>query len=586
MPRFVYLICVLCALCLTQAFASGQVELGTHPVRIVASSHVPNAEVQVLYVPCPPEGLSHGEWEQRVAAATPISIAIPRGIETTIQLPAGDWLVWARAEICKPSSKRLIRMPRSKPEFVLRFWLSDDPGVHGQVVDANGKGIPGASVRIFRWDSAVSAITKSKGVFDIPRAQWGRHCVSVEAKGYAPIDCQIIEVPRWGGLSGVRLSMSIENVEEPESVPVQSPSWNPIRVGGVYKGLEFEGEVTTSHSSRVESYTANWGLRFRYIGEEPWGLETKERNASPYVQVNKDGSFKTTLGRPGNYLVDLAFGVDPTPFDSPIRFNPSVSREPDLLPPISDSPFDSAAHSGSFLESVAPRLAWISQGTPRLIRIPDQPEVALVLESEEPQGCIRLSMLDGEGKPVVPFKVQDWKRPGIGGRGPYLELRSSLPWSKTKAIRRMADGTVGIDGLAPGRYTLSGSFEVGLGRFFINEWVLPEPVQIEVGTSTVDVEVTLVESTDISGVVLNPSLSLQQEPGQSLAVYAWMDRERTKPSGHCRLKGNPRFEIGSLAKVPLFLSVEAFPRGSGFCGPVLEVKKLNTGSAGYELPVP
>ncbi len=549
----------------------------THPVRIIANSHVPNAEVQVLYVPSPPESLSLGEWERRVAAATPTSTTIPRGVETTIQLPAGDWLLWTRAEICKPSPKRLIRMPRSKPEFAVRFWLPDDPGVRGQVVDANGKGIAGARVRIYRWDSEASAVTKAGGVFDLPRAQWGKHCISVEAKGYAPIECQAIEVPRWGGLSGIRLPMSVEDAEDPKSVSVRSPALNRIRVRGVYHGLWFEGELISGHSSSRQTIPLNWGLRFRYIGEEPWGLENKETNASPYVPVNMDGSFETTLGRPGNYIVDLALREDPLPF------NPSVSQESGLLPPLLDSLPDSEAQSKSSLKPVESGAIWLPQRTPRLIRIADRPEVTL--ELEEPKGCIRLSMLDGEGKAVVPFKVHDWKRPGIGGRGPYLELRANLPWSETRAMRRMADGTVGVDGLAPGRYTLSGKFGISSGLNY-REWVLPEPVQVEVGASTINVEVTLVQATEIDGIVLNPSRSLQQEPGQPLAVYAWMDRERTKLLGHCLLQGDPMFQIGSLAKSPMFLSVEAFPRGSGFCGPALEVSELNMGSAGYELPIP
>ncbi len=536
----------------------------THPVRIVANSHVPNAEVQVLYVPSPPAGLSIGEWERRVAAATPTSITIPRGVESTIQLPAGEWLLWTRTEICKPSSKRLIRVPRSKPEFAVRFWLSDDPRVCGQVVDANGKGIPDASVRIFRWDSEASAVTEPGGVFDLPGAQMGKHCVSVEAKGYAPIDSQVIEVPRWGGLSGVRLSMQVEPPEEPKRVSVS----NPIHVRGVYKGLCFEAEVTTSHSSHVESCTAYWGLRFHYIGEQPWSLEAKEVSASPYVPVNMGGSFETTLGRPGNYVVDLALRMD----SPPCSHSSVLSARPDSF-------LDGEIDFGSGPS----RTLWLPYGPPRLIRIPNQPEVAL--ELEEPKGGICLSMLDDEGKPVVPFKVHDEKRSGIGRRGRYLRLCSNLPWSQPKAIRRLADGTLGVDGLAPGPYTLSGSYTSSRGGIY-REWVLPEPVQVEVGTSTLDVEVTLVLATDIRGVVLNPSLSLRQEPGQSLAVYAWMDRERTELLGHCRLAGDPKFEIASMAKSPLFLSVEAFPRGSGFCGPVVEVKKLQVDDAGYELPVP
>ncbi|MCP5023009.1 MAG: carboxypeptidase regulatory-like domain-containing protein [bacterium] len=542
-----------------------QQDTQTHPVRIVANSHVPNAEVEVLYVPSPPEGLSLGEWERRVAAATPIRTTIPRGVESTIQLPAGDWLLWTRTEICKPSPKRLIRMPRSKPEFAVRFWLPDDPGVRGQVVDANGKGIPDASVRIFRWDSEAFAVTELGGVFDFPGAQLGKHCISVEAKGYAPIDSQIIEVPRWGGLSGIRLSMQVESPEEPKLVSVL----NPIHVRGVYKGLCFEGEVTTSHSIQVESHTAYWGLRFRYIGEQPWSLEAKEISASPYVPVNMDGSFETTLGRPGNYIVDLALRMD----SPPCSHSSVLSARP-----------DSFLDGENAFVSGHPRTFWLSYGPPRLIRIPNQPEVAL--ELEEPKGGICLSVLDDEGKPVVSSQVRDEKRSGIGRRGRYLRLCSNLPLSQPKAIRRLADGTLGVDGLAPGPYTLSGSYTSSHDGGIYREWVLPEPVQVEVGVSTVDVEVTLVRATDIRGVVLNPSLSLRRESGQSLAVYAWMDRERTELLGHCRLVGDPEFEIASMVKSPLFLSVEAFPSGSGFCGPALEVSELNMGAAGYELSVP
>ena len=577
MSRFVYLVCILCTLCLTPAFASVQVEPETHPVRILVTSHVPNTEAQALYIPYPPGGLDLEEWTRRVNSAVPTHVTIPRGVETEIQLPAGVWLIWAKADLCNTTSKRMVRMPRSKPEFAVRFWLADDPGMQGRVVDAKGNGIPGATIKLFRWDTSTSSVSKPGGKFDLPEAQWGRHSLSVEAEGFVPIEHRLIEVPRWGGMSGVRLLMKKEvPVEAPVKTPVV-PNQKAIKVQGVYRGLEFEGQMTSSHHISEQCITLNWGLKFRHLGKEPWSAEADDEGDSVVAPVSEDGAFEVMLGQPGKYLVSLALGSDPKTF----RY--FSSTKPVELPPLPYSPFDSDNTAHSSPKKDEPKRNWMVIGIPRVVHIPDQPEVTL--ELEKPTGRVRLSLLGEAGMPLVPFRADDWKALGRSGRGPFLGLKSSEPWGSDILCYRMSDGTIGVEGLPPGRYTLAGSFGLGPALLY-RRWVLPEPVEVDVESGTVDLEVILVQAVEISGVVLNPSHSLREVPGRQLAVFAWMDRGRTKALGHCRLQGGPKFLIDSLPRVPLFLSVEEFPEGAGFRGPVVEVKSLESFYSGYELLVP
>jgi len=149
----------------------------------------------------------------------------------------------------------------------------------------------------------------------------------------------------------------------------------------------------------------------------------------------------------------------------------------------------------------------------------------------------------------------------------------------------MADGTVGVGGLPPGRYTFSGSFTVGLGPFH-HEWVLPKEVPVDVGKSTIDVQLTFVPAMKCSGTVVNPSNSLRAHLGQQLAVFGWKDEQRSELLGACPLIGDPKFSIESLAQLPPFLSVEAYPQGAGFRGPVFALPSLREDSNGYVLSVP
>ncbi|MCP5023010.1 MAG: carboxypeptidase regulatory-like domain-containing protein [bacterium] len=563
MSHSIWLVWILFFFGQEPAAAWSQAESESHAVQVLVKSDQADLEARIVCVRAPAKGQAAVDCMRELEAAEHLRFPINVGEQSSVHLPRGEWWVWAEGEHCKPSRKLVVRMPRSKPEFVLKFLLERHVGVSGRVVcrgSYDGTNpvfdFSSASVTLRRWDKVLRVdVGYGSSFFLFPRVEPGTYSVSASSRGYQFVSSPKLVVPEGSGVSGLLLEME----------------WNPDTVDGGAMAAMAErqkaGDVAVEGVLHVSAepmergevadlYNLSSGfegmsLRFDCFRAEPAQSRYLSRHKfwrdRTTVDWDEAGSFSAELPRPGRYLVrrlrKMTGGGSPGfRVDHYYKWNYGV-------------------------------------GSPWVVEIPADPVNPVSWIT--PTGEIHATLLDGEGQVLHPS--QSWERTG------HLRILGKEDWSEPVSPTPTWNGKLVFEGLPPGSYTLSGVQEV-MGAIGAETalYAPPVPTVIEVGEGRVDLNVTVIPATILKGKVVNPSGSLNGLEHPRLGVYAWEDSQRTKLLGSTALKWNSADFVfhGGLPKKAVYLSVESYPHEGGFRGPVGLVDLGDGTPGGFELLVP